>query len=301
MMQYVVAICCSLFALQVVAQFNEAQRFNAFGAFRQPLQQTSQPLQRSHQCPEANGRYPVSGQCDAYIECRDGVSEEKLCPDGLLFNEKAGVFTYPCSYPIDVECPQGRTSLQAAQSTDECPHQFGYYRLGDASHCGQFMNCVNGKGFVFDCPEGLAFNAATYRCDWADQVPDCDAEAFLGFTCPPEARVEGLGQGEARFFRSPHDCQRYFLCLEGRPRLHTCGEGQAFNELTNACDGIENVTSCYTPQSNYRQAQPVTLPPPPPPPPTRAFQAFQQQPFQQNPFHQQRRPQPLDTRGSFRF
>lgn len=45
-------------------------------------------------------------------------------------------------------------------------------------------------------------------------------------------------------FRSPHDCQHYFLCVTGKPRLYNCGEGSAFNELINSCDGIENVTSC---------------------------------------------------------
>lgn len=39
-----------------------------------------------------------------YIECIDGVGEEKLCPDGLLFNAKLGPFAYPCQYPIDVDC-----------------------------------------------------------------------------------------------------------------------------------------------------------------------------------------------------
>lgn len=41
------------------------------------------------------------------------------------------------------------------------------------------MNCADGKGYVFDCPEGLAFNAESYRCDWPDQVSDCDAEGRL--------------------------------------------------------------------------------------------------------------------------
>lgn len=39
-----------------------------------------------------------------YIECVDGIPEEKLCPDGLLFNPAAGVFAFPCQYPIDVDC-----------------------------------------------------------------------------------------------------------------------------------------------------------------------------------------------------
>uniref|UniRef100_A0A1B0D1P0 Chitin-binding type-2 domain-containing protein n=1 Tax=Phlebotomus papatasi TaxID=29031 RepID=A0A1B0D1P0_PHLPP len=284
MMQLTITLCCSLFALQALGQFNQAPRYNAFGAFRQPVQ-VAQPLpvQRSSSCPESYGRYPIPGQCDAYTECRDGVAEEKLCPDGLLFNDKAGVFTYPCSYPVDVDCPEGRTSLQPAQSTDECPRQFGYFRLGDASHCGQFMNCVNGRGFTFDCPEGLAFNRETYRCDWPDEVPDCDAETFLGFSCPTQPRADGFGSEETRFYPSPHDCQRYFSCINGRPRLHSCGEGNAFNDLTNSCDGIENVTSCHT-QSAYRKIQPVVIQSTPTPFPQRTNTPFN-----------------FNTRNSFRF
>lgn len=41
------------------------------------------------------------------------------------------------------------------------------------------MNCVNGKSFMFDCPEGLAWSSDTYRCDWPDEVEDCDAEGRL--------------------------------------------------------------------------------------------------------------------------
>ena len=41
------------------------------------------------------------------------------------------------------------------------------------------MNCVDGRGYVFDCPEGLAFNQDSYRCDWPDQVESCDAEGII--------------------------------------------------------------------------------------------------------------------------
>lgn len=119
------------------------------------------------------------------------------------------------------------------------------------------MNCADGRGYTFDCPEGLAFNKDTYRCDWADQVADCDAEAFLGFTCPPELKNENAGAQETRFYQSPVDCQRYYVCLEGKPRLYSCGEGYAFNNLINACDAAENVTSCAT-NENYK-AQPIQL------------------------------------------
>lgn len=130
---------------------------------------------------------------------------------------------------------------EPADPSPDCPHQYGYFKIGDQSHCGQFMNCVDGRGYVFDCPEGLAFNPESYRCDWPDQVPDCDAEAFLGFRCP-EVKNNFFSAGKLRFYRSVTDCHHYYLCVNGRPRLQNCGEGNAFNELIDTCDAAENVT-----------------------------------------------------------
>lgn len=82
--------------------------------------------------------------------------------------------------------------------------------------------------------------------------------AYLGFTCPPEASARGLGEGEYKFFRSAQDCQRYFVCLNGRPRLLNCGAGRAFNDIANECDAVENVTGCasnYSPQ--YDRSAPI--------------------------------------------
>lgn len=39
------------------------------------------------------------------------------------------------------------------------------------------------------------------------------------------------------------DCQKFYLCVSGRPRLYNCGTGLGFNELIGACDIRENVTS----------------------------------------------------------
>jgi uncharacterized Fe-S cluster protein YjdI len=135
------------------------------------------------------------------------------------------------------------------QATEDCPHQFGYFKIGSRSECGQFKNCVDGRAYVFDCPEGLAFSSDTYRCDWPDESPDCDAAAYLGFECPPEDNASGLVASGYRTFRKPGDCQRYFLCVRGNPRMYNCGEGLAYNTLINACDGIENVTDCIDARS----------------------------------------------------
>ncbi|XP_043271590.1 protein obstructor-E [Venturia canescens] len=238
-----VVLVCSLFAATTcVAQFQRQKQASTYNRVEQSAKSFAPS---SVSCPEKNGRFPIPSQCDAYIECIDGEGEEKLCPDGLLFNPDAR-FNYPCGYPIDIQC-EGRSQLQPAQPTEDCPHRYGYFKVGDSSHCGQFKNCADGVGYVFNCPEGLAFNPETYRCDWPDQVPDCDAEAFLGFKCPPVDKDNFYFGELTRFFKSPSDCEHYFVCVEGRPRLMNCGEGNAFNELINACDAAENVTGCEPP------------------------------------------------------
>ena len=64
--------------------------------------------------------------------------------------------------------------------------------------------------------------------------------AFLGFKCPEAA---GFFGDEYRFYRHPNDCQKYFICINNKPRLYVCGEGYAFSDDIGGCDGIENVTN----------------------------------------------------------
>lgn len=104
------------FFLKLFSALNQNSRFSNQlfdsqlnrGRFAQ--QQFSPKHGPTASCPERNGRYPVQNQCDAYIECIDGIAEEKLCPEGLYFNPEAR-FNYPCGYPIDIDCT-GRPNLR---------------------------------------------------------------------------------------------------------------------------------------------------------------------------------------------
>lgn len=214
------------------------------GSSRYQNSQQNYQSQSAGSCREKNDRYPVSGSCDRYIECINGTAEEKLCPDGLRFNPNVNFNVYPCQYPTDVPCLE-RSSLQPAQPTEDCPNQFGYFKLGDASNCSSFRNCVNGVGYDFTCPEGLAFSSESYRCEWPDQVADCDAEAFLGFRCPNIPTTKELGEPAGyRFYRSENNCQKYFICIEDRPRILSCGGDSAFDELTSTCISADEVSAC---------------------------------------------------------
>ncbi|CAH2100117.1 unnamed protein product [Euphydryas editha] len=197
-------------------------------------------------CKEKNERYAVPGSCDKYIECLNGTAEEKQCPDGLRYNPNVKFNVDPCQYPIDVPC-LARAALQPAQPTDACPHLYGYFKTGDARNCSGFRNCVNGVGYDFTCPEGLAFSSDTYRCEWPDEVADCDAEAFLGFRCPEIPISKELGPPVGfRTYRSPSDCQKYFICIDGKPRRLSCGGYSAFDELTESCVAADEVADCPT-------------------------------------------------------
>jgi len=192
-------------------------------------------------CPVPNGFIADPQQCDAYVECKDGVPERLVCPEGLMFNDRLTEYPrYPCSYPQEVDCGR-RTRLQPAQPTAQCPHQYGMFRAGAGTQsCGSFLNCVAGKAMAHDCPEGLAFNEDRLYCDWPDQVPGCDA--LLRFQCPG-IRVEA-DLGHPRY-ADPSDCRKFYVCVENtRPRALSCGVGYVFNPVLGVCDDPQNVPQC---------------------------------------------------------
>lgn len=122
------------------------------------------------QCKQLTKFIDGQNSIDLIKNLQDGVGEEKQCPDGLLFSDKVNFFTYPCQYPIDVNC-DNRPDIQPPQPSEDCPHQFGYFRYGKKpAECSQFVNCVSGRSYIFECPEGLAFNSKKYHCDWPDLV-----------------------------------------------------------------------------------------------------------------------------------
>jgi hypothetical protein len=67
-------------------------------------------IAQEFKCPDKDGYYPDPVQCDLYYHCFRGEVEEKLCPDGLLFDD-----TNPsherCDTSVNVECGD-RTELR---------------------------------------------------------------------------------------------------------------------------------------------------------------------------------------------
>ena len=130
------------------------------------------------------------------------------------------------------------------QSNGDCPHQYGIYRTATGpDQCGTYINCVGGQASVHQCPEGLAFNSATARCDWPDEVPDCDASQYLRFQCPGVRVDADLGHPR---YSDPSDCRKFYVCIENtKPRALSCGVGTVFNPDLGVCDEPQNVPNWY--------------------------------------------------------
>ncbi|XP_038209530.1 protein obstructor-E-like [Zerene cesonia] len=207
-------------------------------------------------CIRRNEYIQINGQCDAYMECRDYVPVQKLCPEGLHYDPSVAWPIYPCGYPSDVTCPD-HSAIQPVKSTPDCPHQYGYFPspVAAPNDCGQYRMCILGKPYEMVCPVGLAFNFASDRCDWPDLVPTCDVEKYLGFQCPP-ASFDESGNPIKTNHSYKDNCYAFYSCLGGKPRLLSCDSGFAFDSVSGECVDADSVSCASNPQPQSAVNQP---------------------------------------------
>lgn len=55
------------------------------------------------QCPEPDGFFADAEQCDKYYQCSNGAITEKLCPDGMVFNDYSHEYE-KCDLPFNIDC-----------------------------------------------------------------------------------------------------------------------------------------------------------------------------------------------------
>merc|ERR1712154_225417 len=144
-------------------------------------------------CPEKDGYFEDTRQCDKYYDCFDGIPEERLCPDGLVFYPFSRK-REPCDHYFNVDCGD-RLDLQPPKGpNDLCPRLNGSYshpdefgqfdphpKYADPNDCANFYVCLNGiSPREQGCELGLVFNELTLQCDAPENVPECkDYYAFL--------------------------------------------------------------------------------------------------------------------------
>ncbi|XP_059480882.1 protein obstructor-E isoform X2 [Neocloeon triangulifer] len=140
-----------------------------------------QPAKSTEKCPRQNGYFahPDPAICNVFFNCIDGDAIESQCSSGLVFDEYAGV----CSWPKkeDKECGSKRTVLKDGFS---CPKEDQLDANGRATDhpkyahpedCQKFYVCLNGvTPREQGCSLGEAYNEEKQLCDDPENVPGCE-------------------------------------------------------------------------------------------------------------------------------
>lgn len=220
--------------------------------------------EESEECPEPNGYFADAEQCDKYYACVDGRISERLCPDGMVFNDY-DINVEKCDLPYNIDCstrPKLRkyryssTSAMFLQNiypffietpivTLNCPRLNGYFAHDDASICDKFYYCVDGKFNMIECPAGLVFNPKVGICTWADEAKrsGCGTkDVFANFACPKVNETFALTHPR---YADPDDCQYFYVCINGeQPRRSGCKLGQVFDDTKKSCQWARTVPEC---------------------------------------------------------
>lgn len=72
---------------------------------RRPAAAEEHGEQLESECPEPNGFFADASQCDKYYACVDNKITEKLCPDGMVFNDYSSS-QEKCDLPLNIDCSQ---------------------------------------------------------------------------------------------------------------------------------------------------------------------------------------------------
>ena len=128
-------------------------------------------------------------------DCLDGIPEDRLCPDGLVFDPFSRK-REPCDHYFNVDCGD-RLELRKLPSTiscmftissseppkgpsDLCPRLNGFYSHPDPGVCHIFYACVNGDAEEYTCSSGLWFDEYSGVCNWPEVTDrkECKADAY---------------------------------------------------------------------------------------------------------------------------
>ncbi|XP_068216439.1 protein obstructor-E-like [Palaemon carinicauda] len=200
-------------------------------------------------CPSPNGFFADAVQCDKYYQCQDNVMTEKLCPDGMAFND-LNPRVEKCDFLFQVNCKE-RPDLQSPKPTDHCPRQNGYFPHEDPKNCGEFYYCTSGISSALKCPETLVFSIKTGNCGWPDGSgrSDCATEKQFNFTCP---KSKSDSTAIHPRYADPDDCQFFYVCINGEtPRRNGCTFGQVFDAESGTCADPKDVLDCSDYYTEY--------------------------------------------------
>ncbi len=163
-------------------------------------------------CPERDGTFEDSKQCDKYWECYDGVAEERLCPDGLVFDPFSRK-ALPCDHYFNVDCGD---RLELRKSCQGWVGEGGKGAFTQAKRAGAWQR----KLPVSARPKCTACNLDTSPFAEPPKGPNDLCPRLNGFYAHPDPGV----------------CNIFYACVEGVAEEYTCAPGLWFDEYQGVCN-----------------------------------------------------------------
>ncbi|XP_048001964.1 peritrophin-1-like [Leguminivora glycinivorella] len=111
------------------------------------------------QCPPEGSPFfniPHETDCSKFYTCAHGVPVLKTCPEGTHFSPMHLV----CQDPVFAGCDNTLPALCPDWSLLPRPHP---------DDCSKFIVCQYGTVHVFNCSDGLEFNAELQECVWPSE------------------------------------------------------------------------------------------------------------------------------------
>merc|ERR1711963_54116 len=202
-------------------------------------------------CPDEGVHvYPDPQSCNRFYKCEEGQVSLETCENGLLFDESMAltdaIHNY-CVYNWKADC-EGRNADNTPQSSPSCEYQWGLFPKSEGCNT-EYIKCEAGVPSEMPCEAenpnlpvvlGLAYDPKMHSCNWPDLLTElgCDpTERLGGFQCPLLRELEGTFNEQFSPFPrfAVSDPRVYIICVDGLPRLQSCGAHDLFDQETLTC------------------------------------------------------------------
>ncbi|XP_017038962.1 uncharacterized protein LOC108086536 [Drosophila ficusphila] len=159
--------------------------------------------------------------CAGYRQCIRGVVKNLQCPPGRYYNAAER----DCLVDVHRVCLKSEDEILIPYNESvvgdfveqQCPE--GQLKM-DPNNCAGYLECVNGRLSVEQCPSGSYFDFILKVC-LVDRRGICVTNIEV---CDEGAREE-----------NPQDCAGYRLCIGGEVSNLKCASGEYFSVLQREC------------------------------------------------------------------
>lgn len=212
-----------------------------------PSQDVFKPDPRCPKIGSTTIEHPTA--CDKYYYCSDGIIEERICPNGLMYGTHDTVVEN-CIHRWKAACDD---KIQPNPiSSPGCRWQYGIFSVQGSPKCSpDFYECKAGRFEVKKCSiDGQIYDDRTKSCKFAETV-GCASEVLADFHCPPDDQSN-------TYWPFP----RYFLneralihCINDKPEIVRCTNDERVDPEHLHCVPISKSSQQQSPELTERKAK----------------------------------------------